>query len=85
MARNSELAVYADRPLVAFPDAEWADVVAYGAARGARYLVVDDWELQKMRPQLAMLGDSRTLPPELALAAAFADGRRTTRVFSFSP
>ncbi len=65
MSRNPEVALYADRPLVAFPNAGWDDVLAYGRARGARYLVVNDWEITRLRPQLEFLLDPAQAPPEL--------------------
>lgn len=52
MTRNAETALYADRPMVAFPNAPWERVLSYAAARGAGYLVVDDWEIREVRPQL---------------------------------
>jgi hypothetical protein len=81
MARNSEVGLYADRPLVAFPDAEWEKVAAYGSARHARYLVVDTWEITRLRPQLAVLLDPAHAPPELEHLAEFADGTVTTLVY----
>ena len=81
MSRNSEIGLYADRPLVAFPDATWEQVMAYGRARAARYLVTDDWEITRLRPQLAALLDPATAPAELAHEATFSDGRRTTLIY----
>jgi hypothetical protein len=57
MTRNAETALYADRPLIAFPRASWEQVLRYAAAREARYLVVDEWEIQEVRPYLAPLLD----------------------------
>ncbi|MCD6291542.1 MAG: hypothetical protein J7M34_13645, partial [Anaerolineae bacterium] len=65
MSRNPEVALYADRPLVAFPNATWPQVLAYARSHGARYLVVSDWEITKLRPQLRFLLDPNQAPPEL--------------------
>jgi hypothetical protein len=81
MSRNSELGLYADRPLVAFPNAGWGEVLAYARARGARYLVTDDWELTQLRPQLSFLLDPIQAPDELEHLATFVGPRRTTLVY----
>jgi len=69
MARDSEVALYAGLPMVAFPDAEWPQVVAYGRARGARYLVVEEQMIKDLRPQLSGLLDVDHPPPEVSLLA----------------
>ncbi len=81
MTRNSEVALYADRPDVPFPNATWEEVLAYARAHGVRYVVTDSWELAQLRPQLAALGDPATAPPELQYLATFSDPRRTTLVY----
>jgi len=80
MSRNPEVALYADRPLVAFPNATWPQVKAYALAHGACYLVVDDWEITRLRPQLSFLLDPEGVPPELEYVAGFK-ARRTTLVY----
>lgn len=81
MSRNAEIGLYADRPLVALPNASWEQVLAYGRRRGAVYLVLDDWEVTHVRPQLAFLLDPGSRPPEVEQLASFRDQRRTTYVF----
>lgn len=81
MTRNAEIGLYADRPLVALPNASWEQVLAYGRRRGAVYLVLDDWEVTRLRPQLAFLLDPDSRPPEVESLASFRDQRRTTYVF----
>jgi len=81
MSRNSELGVYADRPLVAFPNADWADVLAYARARRTRYLVTDNWELTQLRPQLSFLLNPAQAPAELEHQATFVGPRRTTLIY----
>jgi hypothetical protein len=81
MSRSSTVALYADRPLVAFPNATWPEVLAYGQARHMRYLVTDDWELTELRPQLDFLLDPSLAPPELEHVATFDGPRRTTLIY----
>ncbi len=83
MTRNTEIGLYADRPQVALPNATWPEIVAYGAARGARYLVIDDWEVETVRPQLAPLLLPSLAPPEVTLLQSLEDDRRTTYVYRF--
>jgi hypothetical protein len=81
MSRNTEVALYADRPAVAFPNAPWPEVLAYGRARNMRYLVTDDWEIQRLRPQLSALLEPAAAPPELEHVATFHDPRRSTFLY----
>ena len=83
MTRHSEVGLYAARPLVAAPAAEWDEIVRYGKTRGARYLVVDDWELRRLRPQLAMLADPASAPPEVKHVRTFSAAGRTTLIYEF--
>jgi hypothetical protein len=81
MTRARELALYADRPLVALPRGDWATVLDYGRARGADYLVIDNWEIDELRPQLAFLLDPAQAPPEAEFVRSFEDPRRTTFIY----
>lgn len=81
MSRNTEVALYAGRPVVAFPAADWADVLAYARARDARYLVTDSWELTRLRPQLAFLLEPDRAPEELEYLTSFRDDLRTTLIY----
>lgn len=55
MTRNAETPLYAGRPMVGFPRADWPQVLHYAQKHGARYLVVDEWEATAVRPQLGWL------------------------------
>jgi hypothetical protein len=81
MSRAREIALYADRPLVALPRGDWATVLDYGRARGVDYLVIDSWEIDELRPQLAFLLDPAQTPPEAEFLQSFEDSRRTTYVY----
>lgn len=83
MTRNSEIGLYADRPLVALPDAAWEQVLAYGQARNARYLVIDSWEMETVRPQLSFLAQATIAPLELLVE--LVDERRVTWIFDLAP
>lgn len=84
MTRARELALYGDRPLVALPRGDWATVLDYGRARGADYLVIDDWEINELRPQLSFLLDPSQTPPEAEFLTSFDDPRRTTYIYRLS-
>lgn len=85
MTRNAEIGVYADRPVIPLPNATWPQILAYGRARNARYLVIDDWEMRTVRPQLQFLADPATAPPEVTFLASFSDPNRTTFIYKLSP
>lgn len=85
MTRNSEVGLYAGRPLAALPDATWEQTLAYGMARAARYLVIDSWEIDTVRPQLSFLAQVPAGDAALELLAEFADDRRVTWVFRLPP
>lgn len=83
MTRNAETALYADRPLIAFPRAPWDQVLAYADARGAHYLVVDEWEISEVRPYLAPLLDLGAAAPlpRLTRLQTYQHPGRTTMLF----
>jgi 4-amino-4-deoxy-L-arabinose transferase-like glycosyltransferase len=83
MTRNAETALYADRPLIAFPRAPWEQVLAYADARGAHYLVVDEWEISEVRPYLAPLLDLAVNAPlpRLTRVQTYEHPGRTTLLF----
>jgi hypothetical protein len=86
MTRHSEIGLYAGRPLVASPNATWDQILAYGRARKARYLVVDDDEVTRLRPQLARLLDTGqpAALPGVAFRASFPGSARTTLVYELT-
>ena len=86
MTRNTETTLYAGLPMVAFPNADWPQVLAYGQARGARYLVVDDKEIQEVRPQLAPVfgANDGLLPPGLVFRERLESGGRTVLIYEFT-
>jgi len=91
MTRHTEIGLYANRPSIACPNATWKQILAYGRARNARYLVVDDWSIKHLRPQLAPLLQSESPPagtndphplPGVRFVAQFAGRTRTTLIYA---
>jgi 4-amino-4-deoxy-L-arabinose transferase-like glycosyltransferase len=87
MTRNTDPTLYAGLPKVAFPNASWPDVLAYGQDRGARYLVVNSWEIEAVRPYLAPLltPEDGGLPPGLAFRHRIEGRDRTVFIYEFVP
>lgn len=83
MTRNTEVALYAGRPVVAAPNASWDELVAYGKARNAELLLVSLTELERLRPQYAALGDPATAPQEVAYVRTFGDGSQAALLYRF--
>lgn len=81
ITRDLAVPLYADRAWVASPRAEWPTFVSYARAHGADYLVVDEWEVQRVRPFLANLLDAP--PPEVELVWQQSGGDEGTRVLRF--
>ncbi len=81
MTRDSEIGVYANRPVVPLPNASWDKILTYARAHNARYLVIDSWEMETVRPQLKDLEGPATAPPELLYLARFKGPNRTTFVY----
>jgi 4-amino-4-deoxy-L-arabinose transferase-like glycosyltransferase len=83
MTRQSEVALYAQRPLVASPNATWGELVEYGRARSVHYLLVSLPELRRLRPQYAALADPATAPAEVAYVATFGAGNQASLLYRF--
>lgn len=85
MTRNTETPLYAGLPMVAFPNSTWPQVEAYGQARGARYLVVDEKEIREIRPDLAALVEPNApnLPPGVILRKRIDAGGRSVFIYEF--
>jgi hypothetical protein len=78
MLRDSEIALYANLRQVALPNAPWDAARAYGRARGAEYVILDDKEIRSIRPDLAPVLDTTSaepLPGVTPLARLDAGGR----------
>ncbi len=82
MGRDSEVGLYAGMPCIAFPNAEWSQALAYARSRGAHYLIVDEWTIKNIRPQLGMLLDTDRTPDELQfLHVAGKDSGRAVYIY----
>jgi 4-amino-4-deoxy-L-arabinose transferase-like glycosyltransferase len=85
MTRSTEVALYAGRPLVAAPNATWAELVKYARTRNARNLLVSVSELRRLRPQYAALGKPDTAPPEVQYVRTFGQGSQAVMLYRFLP
>lgn len=87
MMRDSEVALYANLPQIPLPNADWPKMLAYGQARGARYLVIEDKEIQEIRPDLAALlaADNSQPLPGLDLVERLAGKPRVTLIYAIQP
>jgi hypothetical protein len=84
MTRSLIVDYSADRPTLAIPYAELDRILAFGRHYGARYLVVDAYTVDELRPQLASpASDDR--PAGLELVHEVTAEGRTTRIFALVP
>jgi len=81
MSRDTEVPFYAERRWAATPNEEYPVFIAYLRRRGANYLVVDEREVQVIRPQLAFLAGEGAPPPELRHVYTARDPRGDTIVY----
>jgi len=85
MSRDLAVALYARRPWVPSPNAEYDGVIRYARYHGVAYYVTDRYEITALRPQLAALLDEDNPPPDLAHEASFDDGNRHTITYRIRP
>lgn len=73
---------HADRPVVTLPVGELAEVLEFGARRGATHLLADETTLRSRRPELVddLLGD--TDPEGLTLVHRFEHDGREVRIYA---
>ena len=81
MSRDTEVPFYAERRWAATPHEDYPRFIAYVRKRGADYLVVDQREVTVVRPQLRLLLDEDTPPPELLHAYTAYDSSGKTIVY----
>jgi len=81
MSRDTEVPFYAERRWAATPNEEYERFIAYVRKRGAVYVVVDEREVTVIRPQLHLLLDEASPPPELQHAYTANDARGKTIVY----
>lgn len=67
MSRNGAIPLYANRDWSPFPHAPLDEALAYGRKRGARFLVIDSWEVEVLRPFLSALAHPAEEPPPAGL------------------
>jgi len=81
MARDLSIAVYAERPWVPSPHAEYELYISYARSHHVDYLIVDEWELTVLRPQLNMLLNTAQPPKEVELVYTHEGVRGKTLVY----
>ncbi len=81
MSRDTEIPFYADRRWAATPNEEYARFIEYVRKRGADYVVVDEREITVIRPQLSLLLQESSPPPELRHVYTAPDSRGKTIVY----
>jgi 4-amino-4-deoxy-L-arabinose transferase-like glycosyltransferase len=84
MSRNGAIPLYAHRAWSPFPHAPLDQALAYSRQRGARFLVIDSWEVEVLRPFLSALAHpgEEPAPPGLRFLQSFpSQGGRTSFVW----
>lgn len=81
MTRDLAIAVYAGRPWIPSPNAAIDASLRYARHHGADYYVVDDGEINNLRPQLKPLLDQGNPPSGLQHEETFSDGKRRTIIY----
>ncbi len=81
MSRDTEVPFYAERRWAATPNEEYSRFIAYVRKRGAQYVVVDEREVEVIRPQLAFLLNADAPPPELKHVYTADDAQGSTIVY----
>lgn len=85
MARNIVTELHADRVTVALPYASIDDTIAFARHHGVDYLVLDQWTMNLLRPQLRPLFSRDASWPGLRLAHEFRYDGRLTRIWALDP
>ncbi len=85
MSRYPAIAFYADARWEPTPNAAWPEVLRYARHVGADYFVLDEREVETLRPQLAFLMDEARMPPELELVHVDRSEGETLMVYRIKP
>jgi 4-amino-4-deoxy-L-arabinose transferase-like glycosyltransferase len=81
MSRDTEVPFYAQRRWAPTPHEDYATFIAYIQKRGADYVVVDEREVTVIRPQLALLLEEDSPPPQLRHTYTASDALGKTIVY----
>ncbi len=82
MSRYPAIAFHAGTRWAPTPAATWPEVAAYARSRGARYLVVDAWEVS-LRPKVRALLDPAAAPADLRHVATVEAGAGPVVIYEF--
>jgi 4-amino-4-deoxy-L-arabinose transferase-like glycosyltransferase len=81
MARDLAVPLYAGLPGIGSPNAALEEVMVYARYHNAGYYVIDDAEINGLRPQLQSLLNEQYPPPGLIHVGTFKDGSHRTIVY----
>lgn len=82
LSLDEAVAAYGRRPWIPSPRAPYPEFLAYARRKGASYIVVDEFEVTKVRPFLAFLLDTAHPPRELTPVMTARDHNGETVVFA---
>jgi len=82
MSRDLAIALYAQRPWVPSPNAEYSAVMRYARRHNVAYYVVDTAEITILRPQLAFILDLSNPPAELLPVHVEQMSERATIIYA---
>jgi len=81
MTRDLAIAVYAQRPWIPSPNADYDHVMVYARYHNADYFVIDENEITTLRPQLGPLLNEQDPPQGLIYQETFSNGKRRTIIY----
>ncbi len=85
LSLDEAVAAYARRTWIPSPRAPYPEYIAYARRKGASYIVVDEFEVTKIRPFLSFLLDTSHPPPDLEPVMTARDRNGETIVFAVKP
>lgn len=86
MTRSFHVQGYSERPVVAWPYADWPSTLAFAERMGVRYIVADESTVRRRRPELYPMLMRSDVPPEgVRLVHEFTERDRTVRIFELDP
>lgn len=86
MTRSFHVQGYSERPVVAWPYADWDSTLAFARRMGVEYIVADETTVRRRRPDLySLLLESPEVPPEVTLAHEFTERGRTVKIYQLDP
>jgi hypothetical protein len=86
MTRSFHVQGYSERDVVAFPSAQYPEMLAFAQRMGVDYVVADEATMRRRRPEVyATLMQEDGAPPGLRLVHEFTESGQTVRIFALDP